>query len=414
MTSATPRAPWRVMSSAMSVASSVAPADSNGEAGTQLDAYTAKVNGSGAAASISARMPGTPSTLASSWGSAATAVVPAGSTVETNSSIHSLVDSRCMWASTKPGRERRSADIDHLPGLALAPAGDHPVGQRQRSVDPFPGGIGEHPAAGDERVGGLVAARHRERAGSRLGSGHRLTLFHKPRTPAAGARPATPAETPADDAAVRGGAPRRRIRRLQRPPPRAHMCSASASPARPTAAPLPSNFLGLAVEFNEIPTAGRAHPAVGQPGLRPASQEPRPRRSPQHPHRRPEHRPGLVAGPGHGPAAGRHLRPHLGVGRRRPRPGAGHRRPISAGHQSRGQPHPDQPGRGRPARQGDHQPVHRCAGDRQRARALHGRAVVPAQRPGQPLPWYSHDGSPVFYAPRPTAPRATSRRSRGR
>ncbi len=103
MTSATPRAPWRVMSSAMSVASSVAPADSNGDAGTQLDAYTAKVNGSGAAASISARMPGTPSTLASSWGSAATAVVPAGSTVETNSSIHSLVDSRCMWASTKPG-----------------------------------------------------------------------------------------------------------------------------------------------------------------------------------------------------------------------------------------------------------------------------------------------------------------------
>ena len=103
MTSATPRAPWRVMSSPMSAASSVAPADSKGEAGTQLDAYTANVNGSGAAASISARMPGIPSTLAISCGSAATAVVPAGSTVATNSSIHSLVDSRCMCASTKPG-----------------------------------------------------------------------------------------------------------------------------------------------------------------------------------------------------------------------------------------------------------------------------------------------------------------------
>ena len=87
----------------MSEASSVAPEDSNGEAGTQLDAYTANVSGSGRAASIRARIPGTPRTLASSCGSAATAVVPAGSTVDTNSSIHSLVDSRCMWASTKPG-----------------------------------------------------------------------------------------------------------------------------------------------------------------------------------------------------------------------------------------------------------------------------------------------------------------------
>ena len=61
------------------------------------------VNGSGAAASASATMPATPSTLAISCGSAATAVVPCGRTVRTNSSIHSLVDSRCMWASTNPG-----------------------------------------------------------------------------------------------------------------------------------------------------------------------------------------------------------------------------------------------------------------------------------------------------------------------
>src|SRR5918992_6376023 len=61
------------------------------------------VNGSGAAASASAAIPGTPSTLAISCGSAATAVVPCGSTVRTNSSIHSLVGSRCMWASTNEG-----------------------------------------------------------------------------------------------------------------------------------------------------------------------------------------------------------------------------------------------------------------------------------------------------------------------
>ena len=103
MTSATPRAPWRSISSRTSPASRLAPALSNGDAGTQLDAYTPKVNGSGAAASASAAMPGTPSTFAISCGSAATAVVPCGSTVRTNSSIHSLVDSRCMWASTNAG-----------------------------------------------------------------------------------------------------------------------------------------------------------------------------------------------------------------------------------------------------------------------------------------------------------------------
>ena len=147
---------------------------------------------------------------------------------------------------------RRSADVDHLARLALAPAGDHPVGERQRGVDPLPGGVGEHPAAGDEHVGGLVAARHRERAGSRLGSGHRLTLFHKPRT-----LPPVPAP------------PLRLRRRLT-----ILLCVvgllAAASAAYATAAArayvfrlgvtgtthgraLPSNFLGLALEFNEIP-----------------------------------------------------------------------------------------------------------------------------------------------------------------
>ena len=52
-------------------------------------------------------MPGTPSTFAISCGSAATAVVPCGSTVRTNSSIHSFVDSRCMWASTNAGVSAR-------------------------------------------------------------------------------------------------------------------------------------------------------------------------------------------------------------------------------------------------------------------------------------------------------------------
>src|SRR4029453_10039876 len=55
------------------------------------------------AASTSAATPGMPKTLASSCGSAATAVVPHGSTLRTNSSTHSFVDSRCMWESMNAG-----------------------------------------------------------------------------------------------------------------------------------------------------------------------------------------------------------------------------------------------------------------------------------------------------------------------
>ena len=47
--------------------------------------------------------PSVPSTLAISCGSATTVVVPSGSTSRANSSTSSFVDSRCMWASTKPG-----------------------------------------------------------------------------------------------------------------------------------------------------------------------------------------------------------------------------------------------------------------------------------------------------------------------
>ena len=142
MTSATPIAPWRSTSSRMSPASSVAPERSNGEAGTQLEAEMPNVNGSGAAASASATMPATPSTLAISCGSAATAVVPCGRTVRTNSSIHSFVDSRCMWASTNAGRQRGAADVDRVERVALAPPGDHAVGDRQRRVDPLARGRG--------------------------------------------------------------------------------------------------------------------------------------------------------------------------------------------------------------------------------------------------------------------------------
>ena len=102
MTSATPMAAYSSRSVATSGANSSAPGLSKGEAGTQLLAQTPNVNGRWSAAAMSAATPGMPKTLAISWGSAATAVVPSGSTVRTNSSIHNFVDSRCMCASTRP------------------------------------------------------------------------------------------------------------------------------------------------------------------------------------------------------------------------------------------------------------------------------------------------------------------------
>ena len=157
MTSATPIAPCTSSSARTSAASSSAPALSNGDAGTQLDAHTPNVNGRCAAASTSAATPGMPNTLASSCGSAATAVVPHGRTLRTNSSTQSLVDSRCMWESMNPARERGAADVDDLDRVPRAPAHDDAVADREVGVDPLPRGGHEHPAAGEQQVGGCVA-----------------------------------------------------------------------------------------------------------------------------------------------------------------------------------------------------------------------------------------------------------------
>ena len=69
----------------------------------------------------------------------------------------------------EPGGENGAGHVDFLDGVAPAPADDHAVGERQGGVDPLARGVGEYAPAGDEDVGGRVAARHRERAGSRRG-----------------------------------------------------------------------------------------------------------------------------------------------------------------------------------------------------------------------------------------------------
>ena len=77
--------------------------DSNCDAGTQDEAMTKTSSGRSVQQSSSQWMPSVPSTLAISWGSATTAVVPCASTARANSSTISFDDSMCMWASMKPG-----------------------------------------------------------------------------------------------------------------------------------------------------------------------------------------------------------------------------------------------------------------------------------------------------------------------
>ena len=77
--------------------------DSNGDAGTHDGAMKKTSSWRSAEASSSQWTPSVPSTFAISCGSATTAVVPSGSTSRANSSTSSFTDSRCMWASMKPG-----------------------------------------------------------------------------------------------------------------------------------------------------------------------------------------------------------------------------------------------------------------------------------------------------------------------
>ena len=184
ITSATPIAPWRSISAAMSPASSVAPERSNGEAGTQLEAQSANVNGSGARP---ARGRG-PRAHRGRWRSRAgrrpPQSSPGGRTAATNSSIHSLVDSRCMWASTKPGVSAAPSTSTVSQGLALAPSGHHPVRDRQRCRT-HSRVAGEHPPASDQEVGRRVSPGDRRVRGGWRADVTSLQAWHSPRNGAA-------------------------------------------------------------------------------------------------------------------------------------------------------------------------------------------------------------------------------------
>ncbi len=87
----------------MSSGVSVAPEDSNGEAGTHEETITYASSGTSSASCKSARIPSIPNTFAISCGSRTTVVVPHGSAARANSSSRSFVVSRCMCPSMNPG-----------------------------------------------------------------------------------------------------------------------------------------------------------------------------------------------------------------------------------------------------------------------------------------------------------------------
>ena len=103
--------------------------DSKSDAGTHDGAITNTSSGSPSVASSSQRTPSTPATLAISCGSQTTAVVPRGTTARANCAGVSLADSRCTWASMKPGHEELPAPVDPLAARVVADPGDPPVGE---------------------------------------------------------------------------------------------------------------------------------------------------------------------------------------------------------------------------------------------------------------------------------------------
>ena len=141
--------------------------DSNDEAGTHDEAMKKTSSGRPSVASISQWTPSVPSTFAISCGSATTAVVPSGSTSRANSSGSSFDDSRCMWASMKPGTTQRPGRVERPRALVVAEPGDEAVDDRHVGVEPLAREHAEHAARRGRR--GLRARRRARPRGAAKG-----------------------------------------------------------------------------------------------------------------------------------------------------------------------------------------------------------------------------------------------------
>ena len=103
MTSPSPCTPGSPKNGAKSSAYSLAPACSNGVAGTQLGSIMRTSSGSPFASASMYSIPSAPFTFAISCGSAITVVTPSGKTAFANSCGGTIDDSIWTWESIKDG-----------------------------------------------------------------------------------------------------------------------------------------------------------------------------------------------------------------------------------------------------------------------------------------------------------------------
>ena len=157
MTSATPIEPTSSRSVSSSGTPISAPGLSNGEAGTQLDAQTPKVNGRrgrGLGQRGDAGHAEDVRDLVRIGGDGGRAVG--------QHRAHELVDPELRRlevhvAVDETRSEGRAADVDGVDGVAPTPAGNDAVGDRELGLDPLARVRDEHATAGDEQVRGFVA-----------------------------------------------------------------------------------------------------------------------------------------------------------------------------------------------------------------------------------------------------------------
>ena len=99
-----PATPSHPSASRMSSGVMVAPASSKpGSAGTHDGTASSTLSCSSLPSSSIQRMPSSPRTLAISWLSMRTVVVPCGSTASAKRATVTIADSTCMWVSMSPG-----------------------------------------------------------------------------------------------------------------------------------------------------------------------------------------------------------------------------------------------------------------------------------------------------------------------
>ena len=182
MNSARPSTLGWLASGRRSSTSSRAPEVSRWVAGTQLDNCTRRSIAVAIEASRKYCRPGTPSTLAISWGSQIAVVTPWASTQRSNSSGVISELSTCRCVSMKPGDDDLAGNVDLDRAAIIAERADDAVADdRDVALAQFAADEIEDPPALQHQIGRRLAAPGGDRAGEKGGD-----IVHRPRASARG------------------------------------------------------------------------------------------------------------------------------------------------------------------------------------------------------------------------------------